>query len=98
MEVIKKKNMDLSLKKIKAYSGVKFNEAADQLAKEANQLTAIKWIFEGCRNIQTAIKWQRIIVEKAPRKFIKEIVKTNNLCKWIEQKKNRRLLGELVEQ
>jgi ribonuclease HI len=97
MEVIKKKNINLSLKKVKAHSGVRFNEVADQLAKEANQLTAIKWIFKGCKNIQTAIKWQGIIVEKAPREFIKEIVKTSNLCKWIEQKRNRRLLGELVE-
>jgi ribonuclease HI len=40
--VIKKKNIDLYLKKVKAHLGVEFNEIVDQLAKEANQLTAIR--------------------------------------------------------
>jgi exonuclease III/ribonuclease HI len=96
MEVVKKKNIKLSLKKVKAHSGEEYNERADQLAKEANQLPAIEWNFKGGKYVQTAMKWKGTIVEKAPREFIKQVTAMDNTYRWTRQKRNQRLLGKQV--
>jgi ribonuclease HI len=98
MEIIKKKELRLELKKIKAHSGNKFNEQADQLAKEANKMEAIEWCFERSKQVITATTWRNIIVEEAPREFLKEINKIKNNCEWARQRRNqetlRKQLGE----
>jgi ribonuclease HI len=84
-DLIHKKEIQLSLKKVKAHSGNVFNERVDQLAKAATQLPAITWSHTTTKHINAIPIWYNRIIDIAPRNFIKEIIKISNLLAWIKQ-------------
>ena len=98
IEIIKKKELNVKLKKVKAHSGEENNERADQLAKKANEMEAIEWCFQRCKQVQTAMTWKNIIVEEAPREFLKRISKIKHNYKWIRQERNQETWKKQLEE
>jgi ribonuclease HI len=97
IDMSKKKNLELTLVKVKAHSNDFNNDKADQLAKEASLLPVIEWMSAGTYKIQTVLKWREIIVDIAPRNFIKEINKINILKEWTNQCRIKNLFGSQIQ-
>ena len=98
IDTVKKKNIKLTLTKVKAHSNNLLNDKADILAKEASQLPSISWTQSRKYKIQTIPKWKEIIIDIAPRNFIKEINKIKILKEWTNQQRIQNLFGQEIQE
>jgi len=70
-EVVQVKNLSLELCKVKAHSGIVWNELADSLAKEAAHLEEDwKWIPANPTRWNASLWWNGKHIDTCPRKFI----------------------------
>ena len=82
MEIIRKKKLQISLKKVKAHSGDKWNDKVDIIAKEGRQFPEINW-KEPRRPIWQALPiWNHIAIDISLREFIKEVHKRETMVDW----------------
>ena len=98
INTVKKKNIKLTLTKVKAHSNNPLNDKANILAKEASQLPSISWTQFRKYKIQTIPKWKEIIIDIAPRNFIKEINKIKILKEWTNQQRIQNLFGQEIQE
>jgi hypothetical protein len=82
-DMCKLKNIELVLVKIKAHSGVVWNERADKLAKEGallGECSDLK-LERNCRFPYT-LYWKDSVVEVPTRKFMKTLTNMMNGAEW----------------
>ena len=89
VETIDSKDLVISMCKVKAHAGVRWNEFADQLAKEATLLNDL-WLWPISRQTHwnTVLTWNQIQIETPPRKFIVELKRKFVEGNWLLSKKN----------
>ena len=73
IDTVKKRNINLLFKKVKAHTGDLNNDKADLLAKQATKTSIIEWNKIENSKIQTTPEWKNITIDIAIRDFIKEI-------------------------
>ncbi|RIB19704.1 hypothetical protein C2G38_2245007 [Gigaspora rosea] len=82
-DLIKAKEINLELKKIKGHSNNKWNDKADVLAKKATILVQLTDINADINTrISFPLYWNEYKVEKATRPFLKKIFETWNGTNW----------------
>jgi len=82
-DMCKSKNIKLSLVKVKAHSGILWNERADKLAKEGawqSEITDLK--LEKNLRFPYALFWKETVVEMPTRKFVKTLMNMMNGAEW----------------
>jgi ribonuclease HI len=84
-DLIKIKNLQISLSKVKAHSGDHYNEIADQLAKQACNEPVLQWYPLQSPVAPTIVKWHDHDIEISVRDFIKTINSKENAIRWTTQ-------------
>jgi ribonuclease HI len=92
VETIKQKSLSLNLIKVKAHSGITYNEKADLLAKNALTLPSITFNLMDAHIISAIPTWNNIAIEISMREFIKQFHRYNNLDSWSNQARIKSLL------
>ena len=84
-EIIRIKKLKLTLVKVKAHSGNKYNDKIDKLAKKGKETPEILW-SDPTRPIWFAIPiWNQITIDMSTRDFIKEFHKIEITVDWTNQ-------------
>ena len=91
LETIKTKNLSVVFFKVKAHSGVTFNEQVDRLAKNALSLEPIQFNIIDTGPLFVIPTWDIFPVDINTRNFIKQMHKYTNLYAWKSQNRIRRL-------
>jgi ribonuclease HI len=84
-EIIRKKKLQVHLKKVKAHSGDLLNDKVDKLAKEGRNFPEIIWKDPICPLWSALPIWNQIAIDISLREFIKEIHKKETLIEWCQQ-------------
>ncbi|RHZ83397.1 hypothetical protein Glove_95g62 [Diversispora epigaea] len=82
LETVKSKSLSVILFKVKAHSGVNFNEQVDRLAKNALNLEPIQFNIIDTGPLFTIPTWDIFFVNINTHNFIKQIHKYINLYTW----------------
>ena len=90
IELVKKKNLDLKLTKVKAHSNDPYNDEADALAKGVLNLPAIEWKDLTSYKIPTEIKWKDKTLDDPIRQFIKKINSKTTVYQWTAQNRTEK--------
>jgi hypothetical protein len=99
LEIIRKKKLQVYLKKVKAYSGDLLNDKVDKLAKEGRNFPEIIWKDPRCPLWSALPIWNQIAIDISLREFIKEIHKKETLIEWCQQNRiQKRWVKEIEEQ
>jgi ribonuclease HI len=94
LETIKTKNLSVLFFKVKAHSGVIFNEQVDRLAKNALSLEPIQFNVIDTGPLFVIPTWDIFSVDINTRNFIKQMHKYINLYAWKNQNRIRKLLTD----
>jgi len=86
--IIKKLNLTIKFTKVKAHTGIKYNELADKLAKEGCKNEIISFNYEKIKKIQYTLNFKNKIIEKSCRNFIKEYIAAKGFYEWITNNRN----------
>jgi hypothetical protein len=99
IEIIRRKKIQVNLKKVKAHSGEYLNDKVDRLAKEGRNLPEVNW-KDPRRSIWSVLPiWNQIVVDISIREFIKEVHKKETLVEWSQQNRiQKRWVKEIEEQ
>jgi ribonuclease HI/ribosomal protein S20 len=82
-EGIQTKEIDLTLNKIKAHSGIVLNDRADKLAKEGAEMALTSDIMDiSTKDFVFKPRWQNSYIESPIRSFIKRITNTIFKIEW----------------
>ncbi|RHZ87981.1 hypothetical protein Glove_27g56 [Diversispora epigaea] len=94
LETINTKSLLVLLFKVKAHSGVTFNEQADRLAKDALNLEPIQFNIIDTGPLSAIPTWDKFSVNINTRNFIKQMHKYINLYTWKSQNRIKKLLTD----
>ncbi|RHZ54202.1 hypothetical protein Glove_429g60 [Diversispora epigaea] len=94
LETVKSKSLSVILFKVKAHSGVNFNEQVDRLAKNALNLEPIQFNIIDTGPLFTIPTWDIFSVNINTRNFIKQIHKYINLYTWKSQNRIKKFLTD----
>jgi hypothetical protein len=98
IEIINKKKLQVNLSKVKAHSGVIFNEQADKLAKEGKNFPEIIW-KEPRRPLWSVLPtWNQSIIDISLREFTKEFHKKETTIEWSQQRRIQNCWSEEIEE
>jgi ribonuclease HI len=87
IEIIRRKKIQVNLKKVKAHSGEYLNDKVDRLAKEGRNLPEVNWKDPRHPIWSVLPIWNQLVVDISIREFIKEVHKKKMLVEWSQQNK-----------
>ena len=97
LNLVKKKELDLNLIKVKAHSNIQYNEKADILAKEALKFPTIEWKDLDSPKIITEIKWQDTVLDAPIRQFVKKTNTKIMTHQWTAQNRIDKKWGHQIQ-
>jgi ribonuclease HI len=88
--IIKKLKLKIKFTKVKAHSGIEYNELADMLAKEGCENEIISFNYEGIKKIKYTLSFENKVIEKSCRTFIKEYIAAKGFHEWLSNNRNKK--------
>jgi hypothetical protein len=98
INTIQRKQINIKLSKVQAHSGNKFNEIADNLAKEGKEEEELEWNEPPFALWKATPIWNRIPIEISIREFIKEYNKKEILVKWTKQNRIQKIWSQEIQE
>jgi ribonuclease HI len=99
IEIVRRKRIWISFKKVKAHSGNTDNDRVDRLAKEGRNASEVIWKDPRCPIWSALPIWNNQVIDISVREFVKEVHRKETVVEWSEQNRiQKRWAKEIREQ